>query len=321
MRLTLRQLAYIREVARLGSISSACESLRISASSILAAVRIAEEETGSVIFVRRAGHGVVMTPAGQKFLVSVRRFLAAGDDFERSMHEFTSLSPQTIRVGCFAPFGGLLVPPVLRRYMQAQGNCEITLLEGDQTELRHWLAEGDVDLVLTYDIGDDFAASITPICRFPTHAIMRVDDPLAEQESVTMDELARRPLILLDLPETRTYLLTLFDFASRKPQVGLRTRSYETVRVAVVNGLGISLMNMRPHSEASPDSQQLIRVPISDPLRQPTLIVADLYGDQKPGYVRSFIRTLYQYVAEVGPRNLAVVLDGYADGLLHRPPG
>ena len=135
-----------------------------------------------------------------------------------------------------------------------------------------------------------------------------------------MNELAERPLILLDLPETRTYLLTLFDIATRKPQVGLRTRSYETVRVAVVNGLGVSLMNMRPHAEASPDSPMLMRVPISDPLRQPTLIVADPYGSQKPGYVRLFIQTLHQYIADVGPRNLAVVLDGYAEDLLHPPP-
>ena len=34
--------------------------------------------------------------------------------------------------------------------------------EGDQTELRGWLATGELDLVLTYDIGEDFSGAVTP---------------------------------------------------------------------------------------------------------------------------------------------------------------
>jgi len=47
-----------------------------------------------------------------------------------------------------------------------------------------------------------------------------------------MEELSHRPLVLLDLPETRTYLMALFDFAAHRPQLGLRARSYETIRRA-----------------------------------------------------------------------------------------
>jgi DNA-binding transcriptional LysR family regulator len=261
-----------------------------------------------------------VTPAGQKFLVSVQRFLAAGLDFEKSINEFSSRPAQIIRVGCFAPFGGMLIPPVLRRYIDTNGECEIILREGDQTQLRRWLAAGSLDMVLTYDIGEEFSATITPICKFPSHALMRVDDPLARLEAVSMEELSQRPLVLLDLPETSTYLVTLFDFAARRPKIGLRTRSYETVRVAVVNGLGVSVLNMRPHAGASPDSEQLTRIAISDPLRQPTLIVADPYGYHKPGYVRSFIDILYDYIAELGPENLTVVSQEFKHDLLYPRP-
>jgi len=320
MRLTFRQIEYIREVARQGSISSACKVLGISASSVLAAIKAAEEEVGTTIFVRRAAHGIDITPAGQRFLVSARRLLAAGLEFERATGKFSEQPAEVIRVGCFSPFGGMLVPPVLRRYLESNGDCEIVLLEGDQSQLRHWLSTGALDLVITYDIGEAFEAAITPICKFPAHAIMRADDPLAGQEAVSMRELAGRPLILLDLPETRTYLVTLFDFAAHRPKIGLHTRSYETVRVAVANGFGVSILNMRPHEEASPDSPVLRRLPISDPLRQPTLIVADPYGPQKPGYVRAFIDTLYQYVLDLTPEKLTVVKPEFAKDLLYPRP-
>lgn len=320
MRLSYRQIEYLREVARKGSISSACKAFGISPSSILAAIKIAEEEVGTTIFARRAGHGVEITPAGQRFFVSVRRFLAAGLEFERSIYEVSEHHTPAIRVGCFSPLGGLLIPPVLRRYIQANGDCDVVLQEGDQTQLRGWLATGALDLVITYDIGEEFSGAITPICKFPAHAVLHRDDPLAKLHSISMEKLADRPLILLDLPETRTYLVTLFDFAARRPKIGLRTRSYETVRAAVANGLGVSVLNIRPSKEASPDSAELKRVPISDPLRQPTLLVADPYGDRKPAYVRSFIETLYQYIVDLGPKNFAVVKKEFAKDLIYPRP-
>ena len=320
MRLTHRQLDYIREVAAKGSISEACKTFRISSSSILAAISAAEDEIGMRIFTRRAGHGVEVTPAGQRFLVSVRRFLAAGLEFERATREFADRPTPVLRLGCFSPLGALLIPPVIRRYIDAYGTCDIVLQEGDQTELRGWLATGELDLVLTYDIGEEFTGSITPVCRFPAHALLRRDDPLAHQITVSMQDLAERPLILLDLPETRTYLLTLFDFAARRPKVALRTRSYETVRAAVVNGLGVSVLNMRPHQLASPDHETLIRVPISDPLRQPTLIVIDPYGDQKPTYVQSFIAMLFAHLQDLGPENFAVTTPEMIKSLMIKSP-
>ncbi|MBL4733186.1 MAG: LysR family transcriptional regulator [Rhizobiaceae bacterium] len=322
MRLTYRQIEYLREVARQNSITDAGKELGISQSSILAAIDVAEEVTGTRLFARRKGHGIEMTPAGHKFLVSVRRFLASGDDFERSLAQFTDTTATmaTIRIGCFIPFGALLIPPIVKRYLEAYGDCEIILLEGDQTQLRSWLATGDVDVVVTYDIGQEYGSGVTPICKFPTHGILNIEDPLAHQESVSMEDLAQRPLILLDLPETRTYLMSVFDLATQRPKIGLRTRSYETVRSAVLNNLGISILNIRPALDTSPDSANLVRVPISDQLRQPTLLVADPYGDKKPDYVRSFIHVLYQYFVDLGPENFAVVLPEYSHDLIYPRP-
>lgn len=320
MRLTFRQVEYLREIARQGSIAAACKEFSVSQSSILAAIQVAEEATGARLFDRRKGHGIELTPAGQTFLVSARRFLAAGADFFSSLDEVSQTHGITFRVGCFSPLGALLIPPVLKRFVAAHGDCEFVLLEGDQIELRHWLATGTLDLVVTYDIGEEYGSGITPICKFPAHAIVRSDDTLAGQSAVSMHELSQRPLILLDLPETRTYLMALFDFVARRPKIGLRTRSYETVRSAVSNGLGVSVLNMRPGREASPDGPDLQRVPISDKLRQPTLLVADPYGDQKPGYVRAFIHALHRYLAELGPQNFAVVVPEFAQDLIYPKP-
>jgi len=320
MRLTLRQIEYVVEVARRGSIAAACKDFRISQSSVLAAIATAEEAAGTRIFERRKGHGVAVTPAGQKFLVSARRFLSAGADFFTSLDELAHSGHHAIRVGCFSPLGALLVPPVVKRMRNESGKSEFILYEGDQVELRSWLNAGMLDVVVTYDIGEEYGSGITPICKVPAHALVRHDDSFAEKATVSMEELSQRPLVLLDLPETRTYLMALFDFAARRPKLGLRTRSYETIRAAVSNGLGVSVLNIRPNREASPDGPELRRIPISDRLRQPTLLAADPYGENKPAYVKAFIRNLHHYMEELGPANFAVVPSGQGEDLMFPPP-
>lgn len=321
MRLTYRQVHYLREVARQDSIAAACKVLAISQSSVLAAIDAAEDLTKTQLFTRRKGHGIALTPAGRTFLISANRFLASGEEFSRTLEQFSEATGTALRIGCFTPFGALLIPPVLRRFMDAHGTCDITLLEGDQTELRGWLAAGEVDLVVTYDIGQEFGgSSVTPICKFPTHALINKQNPIAELDVVSLKTLVEEPLILLDLPETRVYLLGLFDNISNRPRIGLRTRSYETVRSAVSSGLGVSVLNIRPTPETIPDNANLVRLPIKEKLRQPTLFVADPYGDQKPASVTAFIFALHRYLSELGPKRFAMVHGPYGDDLLYPAP-
>ena len=320
MKLSYRQIHYLREVARHSSITQACKKLHISQSPVLAAIDLAEEITRTQLFIRRKGHGVELTPAGQQFMLSVKRFVAAGNEFDRSLDQFSQPITHTLRIGCFSPFGPLIIPPVLKRYREDYGECEIILMEGDQIALRNWMLTGSVDLVVTYDIGEEFGNHITPICKISPHALLRKDDPLAQKNVVSMRELADRPLILLNLPETRTYLMALFDFAAQRPKISLKTRSYETIRSAVVSGLGISVLNIRPSSHSSPDNEELIRLPIADKLKAPTLMVADPYGPQKPRYVTAFIHTLYQYFCDIGPEGFSVTQPEYTKELLYPRP-
>ncbi|MFK0334757.1 LysR substrate-binding domain-containing protein [Rhizobium sp. NPDC090275] len=320
MRITIKQIEYVVEVAKHGSIATACKQLLISQSSVLAAIEAAEEAAGVRVFDRRKGHGVAITPAGQKFLVAARRFLSAGTDFYGSLDEINSAGKHTIRIGCFSPLGALIIPPVIKRMTAEFGEVEFILYEGDQVELRNWLASGMLDVVVTYDIGEEYGSGITKICKVPTHALVRRDDILAQKGMVTIEELSQRPLVLLDLPETRTYLMAVFDLASRRPKLGLRTRSYETIRSAVTNGLGISILNIRPNSESSPDGAELCRIPIADKLRPPTLIVVDPYGENKPAYIKTLIRILHHYILDLGPEKFAVVPPDNSEELIFPAP-
>ena len=306
MSLSLRQIRYVHAVSEHGSIQAASRALRISASSILAAVQLAEDALGARIFDRHRANGMQLTPAGTRFVAEGARLLDAEREFERQVGILQTGLPPVLRIGCFEPFGAIFMTEALRHLLDPEMPLEINLVEGDQTQLLGWLHSGAVDLVVTYDIGSSFGDETTRICKVPVHALMRRDDPLSQRDSISLVELARHPIVLLNLPQTAAYLLAMFDIVGVKPKISFRTRSYETVRSAVASGFGSALLNMRPIGEANADSPLLVRVPLSDDLPAPTLLIADLYGAMKPKGLRRVIDIIVSLFAGSDPRTFAV---------------
>ncbi|WP_170117161.1 LysR family transcriptional regulator [Phyllobacterium sophorae] len=299
MNMALRQLHYVATIAETGSIAAAARKCRISQSSILLALDLAEIEMGARLFERRPSRGVQATPAGERFLASARRLLAAEAEFERTMERHSQDAPAVLRIGCFEPFGALFMPELLRRFIE-KGGVEVQLFEGEQPQLLKWLETNAVDAIVTYDIGAGLPEDAAVVARVPAHALLHVDTSLAKQPAVSLTDLARLPFVLLDLPQTSAYLLTLFDIAGQRPKVAFRTRSYDSVRSAVACGFGFSILNMRPVGKCSPDSDQITRRPLIEDLPAPQLVIADRYGSAKPPFLRRFTNVAQMLFKEIG---------------------
>jgi DNA-binding transcriptional LysR family regulator len=316
MNLSIRQLRYICTVAQHGGVQAASRHLAISQSSIIAAINAAEHEASTRLFDRRPAIGFSPTPSGRSFVREALALLAHADQFDRAIRRQASGMPAHIRIGCFEPFGAMFMPTVIRRYLDLMGPAEISLLEGDHFQLAEWLNTGVVDFALAYDIGPDLGQSRTPICRLPAHAVVARGNPLVLRDRVSLEDLIDDPFILLDLPHTGHYLLSLFNQVSRRPTIGLRTRSYETVRCAVASGFGMTILNMRPLNAGMDDPATLVRLPLSDDLPAPTLQVVEIYGSRKPVFVQRFIDILHSFFADLGPGRFAVAIPERHDELL-----
>lgn len=319
MALTVRQIRYVVEVARTGSVQAASRELGISQSSILAAIDLAEADIGAGLFIRRPSKGMQTTPAGERFLAAARPLLAAETEFVREIGSMAAGPPRTIRIGCFEPMGPLFLPELLKRLVARTGPIDIQLLEADQQRLRAWFDVGHVDAVVTYDMGPPFSGEVTPICKVPAHILIGADDPLAKKKAIALADIADHSLILLDLPQTGAYLSTIFETAGLGRRIRFRTRSYDTVRAAVAAGFGLAILNMRPISPVLADEPHLVRVPIADHLPPPTLIVVDPYGPRKPRVVADLIRELSSFFRDLGPARFAVATPDVAETLLTFP--
>jgi DNA-binding transcriptional LysR family regulator len=154
----------------------------------------------------------------------------------------------------------------------------VRLLPADQEALLHGLSDGTIAVALTYDLGLDGDVVFRPLRPAPPYAIVAGGHPLARRKGVSLRELAPLPLVLLDLPLSRTYFLDLFREAGVQPNVERAASDPELVRSLVAQGYGYSLANARPAPTQAIDGAPLATVPVRRPAHAPQIGLATRAG-------------------------------------------
>jgi len=239
--LSFRQLDYVIAVAETGSTAAAARRLNVSQPSVSLAVARLEEVLGQPLFLRAAGQGMTPTPFGREKLVAFRSLRAQTHALLAGAAEGTTLPP-TLDLGVFSTLGPRYVPRLIRAFRAQVPNARVRLHEADLETLHRWLEEGRIDLALVYDFGAGTEVTLTPLVEVPPYALVAKDHPLAGDGRVSLARLVEDPLILVNLPQSRSYFLSILQAQDLSPTIALETGSIEMVRSMVANRLGVGLL-------------------------------------------------------------------------------
>lgn len=288
MNFTLKQLRYVEATGRLGSIANAATELNISQSSVTAAIGALESQIGFDLFVRTPAKGISVTPAGQETLNLIRNFITQSRHFEAEVSAIGGDSTGSVRIACYATAAPSFLPPILKNFKSLYPNTSIKFLEGNMETIMGFLKSGEADLAFTYEETLEERQHFTPLFEAPPYALMAVDDPLSSNGSVSLTQLADKPMILLDLPYTKEYFNSVFEQAGLKPNIVHSTRSTEIVRALVLGGHGYSLLNICPPDYRIGDTRFRV-VPLYDQVKAPVFGIVTRSDTRQPSIVNSFI--------------------------------
>lgn len=265
VRFTLRQLEYLVAVGEAGSIAAAAERVNVSSPSISTAITQLEQEFGLQLFVRRHAQGLSLTEAGRRMVTEARGALLACARLTDLANEITGTVRGPLTVGCIQTVAQMLLPRLRRSFTEAFPDVEFRQTEGNQAILFEGLRSGTIDAALTYEIDIPPDLRFRPLLALPLHVLLPADHPLAGQSRLTPTELAPFPMVLLDMPLSADYFLSVFTERGLKPRVVERTRDMGLMRAMVANGFGYSIANVRLRSDVAPDGMPLRIVPLHDP--------------------------------------------------------
>lgn len=264
-----RQLTYVVAVADHGSISAAADFLAISQPAISAAIQKVETEYQLKLFNRERPHRLVLSPVGRRFVAQAKRFLENAQEFDNDARNLRQTPRGVIDVGCFLPTAAFIVPIILKGLRDRDLDISIQIHEADLDELNRMLAQGTIDVALTYNMYPSPAIEFEPLIDAPPYVLLSKDDPLAREGAVTLKQLAERDMVALNLPITLQFFLSLFSQANLRPRVKHQVKSYELVRSLVGAGEGYAILIMRPVNERAYDGSELAYVPLQGEIPTP----------------------------------------------------
>ncbi len=301
-RLSLRALRYFVAAAETGSVTAGAQQVRVSQPSISAAIARLEADLKVQLFVRHHAKGLSLTLSGDRLLVQARSLLAHARELEQFAGAMGDAQRGEVSAGCFITLAPFLLPGLLAGFAERYPEVSVNIEEGNQAEVLEQLRSGRSEVALTYAYGlsDEFEAEV--LAELPPRIILAQDHPLARRRSVSLKELAGAPMILLDLPHTRDYFLSLFRSVKIEPRVAHRTRSYEMVRGLAARGLGFGILNAIPRLPWTYDGKRIVAVPIAEDL--PNILVVSLRlkrAAARPA-VALFAEYAKQHFAEAWPK-------------------
>lgn len=259
--LSLRSLRYFVAAVDNGTIVAAAKRLHISPASISTAISALEAKLMMQLFVRLPARGLQLTPAGGRFAAEARALLASADELETYANMLGSDVYGEMSVACFANLAPVHLAGLLARFQRRYPNVRVAIHVADQEEILTGLKLGQFELALTFDLGLSDQFRWTTLATVPPKIVLPAKHKLASEKRLSLRQFEDEPFILMDLPHTREYFLSLFYSQHLVPNIGYASTSFETVRTLVGNGLGYSLLNLEPPGRSTYDGTRVVYIP------------------------------------------------------------
>ncbi len=186
--MNLSQLYYFRKLAQLQHYTKAAKELYITQPSLSDSISSLEQELGLSLF-QKEGRNVKLTKYGKEFYEYVDAALNELDKGIAVAKSKSGLLGGVIDLGCIPTILGDYVPSVLTRYREIYPKVSFNIYQGHTLRLLDELKKGTYDVAFCSKI-EDTELEFIPILAQRLILVVRADHPLAQKESVMLEELS-----------------------------------------------------------------------------------------------------------------------------------
>src|SRR5271157_2357405 len=242
-----QQVLGFYHVAKLKSFTRAAEATYRTQSALSQQIKSLEEELDCQLLERIGKRKINLTPLGERFFRFSETLLQEHERLIGDIEEHKGLNKGRLKVA--APFTTLyhLLPDVIREYNRKFPWVELSLFDRSQKEVIELVKGGDVDLglvlenVIPTELNKRRWKKVEPVL------LTSLGHPLAREKKVSLEGIARYPLILPPKNSDFTHrsrLEELFRERNLSYFVTMESSNVELSALYVEMGLGISFASI-----------------------------------------------------------------------------
>ncbi len=253
-RISLKQLRVLPAVMQVGTISGAAKILNITPSAATLQMRQLADAAGMPL-VERTNEGLRASEAGQEMIIAATRIEAALADCFAALEALGGLENGSISVGVVNR-GKFFAPQALASFAQTHPKVEIRLRVGNRKEITAGLRNCELDFAVMGSTSDNLEVEKALIGDHPHIVVGPNNHPMAQHKQIALAEFAKEVFLVRERGSgTRRLMKRMFSQAGINPNFGMEIDSNETLKQAVIAGLGIAFISAHTVSSEIQDGR------------------------------------------------------------------
>lgn len=238
----LRVLRYFLTVVNEESITKAADALHITQPTLSRQLAQMEDEIGVKLF-DRGSRKITLTNEGILLRRRAEEILQLVDKTEKEMTEQEKLVDGEISIGCGELASVQIVSELIKSFQERYPLVHYDIHTANADHIRERLDKGLTDIGLLLEPVDiDKYEFIRMHIKEKWVVLMRSDDPLAENESVTPKELSKLPVCLVKRPLVKNELASWFGNYFKNLHIVFTSNMSTNAAIMVQNGLTYALV-------------------------------------------------------------------------------
>ena len=292
VKLEIRHLRLLAAVADSGSVTEAGKCLHLTQSALSHQLRDAEEKLGTALFLR-LGKKMVLTPAGDKLLVSARRIVQELGDAEAQIEGLDGGARGVIRLctECYTCYHWL--PPLLKKFHDKFANVEVNI--DAACFAIPALLEGKLDVAISSAPPRNKSLRLTPLFEDEVVLVMAPGHRLASSSHVNPRDLAGETVLIYPPREESTLLQKVMRPAGVEPRRIIEVPLTEAIVEMAAAGTGIGFL-ARWAVGPQVESGRIVVRPLSTRGFRRQWHAVTLRNQPVPLYLAEFLKLLASYV-------------------------
>ncbi|MDM0072440.1 LysR substrate-binding domain-containing protein [Variovorax sp. J31P207] len=245
MPITFQQLQCVRQVVDSGfSVSRAAEALHTTQPGVSKMIRALEKEIGIELFVRSGNRLTALTEPGKEALSLCARVLQDAQALKGLKQNLPADSEGTLRVGTTHIHARYSLIEVTRQFLQIYPQVKLEFTVGPPSNILAGVTTGSLDIGLC-TLPESVPKGIVSLKAYDIDRCLIVPPrhPLLKMGKVTMEQIARWPLITYDNSYTSgSVVQSEFRRHGVTPWVVMRAMDASIIKAYVAAGVGVAVL-------------------------------------------------------------------------------
>ncbi len=243
-RYTLKQIETFMEVARQRSVSKAAERLFVTQPAVSMQIRQLEDAFGLPL-IEPIGRNIRLTNAGEALLTQAIAAMGQFKDMEALMAEHVGLKKGRIDLAVVTT-AKYFVPMLLVRFGKLFPGIDVQLKIDNRENVLGMLARNEADLVVMGRAPSHLDCEATVFATNPLSIVAAPEHVLSRRKRLAFSALGDHGFVVREQGSgTRAAMERLFAEHQTPLNVVMEMPSNETIKQAVMAGMGLSFLSMR----------------------------------------------------------------------------